>query len=84
LSTNNALQWESAGTDDPGDQNAESQLGPHAYWSIGPTFDSAWSVELIQRDDDLQEIGGLTLQRQPTEQDAKAAAQAAERLLDVR
>lgn len=74
------LAWESAGTDDPGDQNADSDHGPHSFWSLGRDGDG-WSVELIVRGDDLEELpaDGLGLGRFRSEVLAKRAAQSAER-----
>lgn len=74
------LRWESAGTDEPGDQNADSRRGEHAYWSLGPMLDDRWSVELIVRDDDLNELpgDGVHLGHFGSEDAAKEAAQARE------
>lgn len=71
------LDWEDAGTDEPGDQNASSERVAHGYWSLGPTHDGQWGVELIEQDELLQEIpsGGIHLGGFPTEGEAKAAAQ---------
>ncbi len=76
-----ALRWESAGTDEPGDQNADSRHGPHAFWSLGPGTGGRWVVDLVQRDEDLDEIPGQSRQlgEYPSEQHAKAAAEEAER-----
>lgn len=73
------LDWEDAGTDEPGDQNASSERVAHGYWSLGPNG-QGWSVELIEQDEDLVEIssGGIHLGHFPTEGEAKAAAQAYE------
>jgi hypothetical protein len=69
------LQWESAGTDEPLDQNATSAV-VHGWWAIGPNG-RAFSVELIEVDDQVCEVegGGIVLANQPTEKAAKSAAQ---------
>lgn len=71
------LEWESAGTDEPGDQNASTRALPHGYWSLGPTNDGEWGVELIELDDQLQEVqsGGVHLGHFDSEAEAKAAAE---------
>jgi hypothetical protein len=76
-----ALVWESAGTCEPRDQNASSDLAPHSWWSLGPNGNETWSVELIVCDDTLTEIPteGVSLGRFDTEQAAKDAAEAYER-----
>src|SRR5206468_6138461 len=38
------LAWESGSSDEPGDQNASTQLVPHGYWSLGPTGDGRWGA----------------------------------------
>lgn len=48
-----ALIWEDAGTDEPGDQNADSttRVAPgatSAYYSLGPTATGEWGLELCQ------------------------------------
>jgi hypothetical protein len=44
------LTWASAAQDDyPDDQNADTALVPHGYWSLGPTADGRWSVELVEQ-----------------------------------
>jgi len=79
---NNTLRWESAGTSEPGDQNADSALVEHGYWSLGPHGRGGWSVELIEQDADLSNIiGGIELGRFETEGEAKAAAQKHENTL---
>jgi len=75
------LEWESSGHPDaPGDQNADSDLFDHAYWSLGDgNVDGAWYVELIVRDDRLDETdGGVHLGYFDTEAEAKASAQSYE------
>lgn len=75
------LKWETAATDEPGDQNADTNLVDHGYWSLGPAADGAWSVELIEQEaETLIEIptGGVDLGSFPSEAEAKAAAQAVE------
>ncbi len=82
------LQWEDAGTDEPGDQNADSQLtdpatgATYMYWSLGPgRCDGTWNVELIGRDESGDEVpaAGIALDSCETEAEAKAAAQAYEK-----
>jgi hypothetical protein len=80
------LTWESAGTDEPGDQHADStrRVGPgstSAYYSLGPPFATPsaedgerWSVELIQVSHS-DEIDTTSLGTHPDEPTAKAAAQ---------
>lgn len=52
-----ALEWESALHDDePRDQNADTGLLAHGYWSLGPEADETWSVVLIEQDATLAEI----------------------------
>lgn len=74
------LTWESAQTDEPGDQNADSRFGAHAYWSLGPNGGGRWAVELIVRDCDLTErpLYSIALGDFPDEDDAKHAALAEE------
>ncbi len=76
------LTWESAGTDEPGDQNADSRhLIPgatSAYYSIGPYGDGCWSLELIQMRDG-EEIFCLYWGPRGNEADAKATAEQFER-----
>lgn len=80
-----ALAWESAGTDEPGDQHADSVLRRHpdatsAYYSLGPalaapsTDGERWDVELIQISHG-ERVGSTDLGRHPDEQTAKEAAQ---------
>jgi hypothetical protein len=73
------LVWESALTDEPGDQNADSNLGDHAYWSLSPNSGQRWSVELITRTDELTETSdGFHLGEFASERKAKHAAQTRE------
>ena len=74
--TDDVLTWEQAGTDEPGDQNADTQLLPHGYWSLGPNGPTDWGVELIENDKDGAEVaaGGIHLGHFPTEAAAKQAA----------
>jgi hypothetical protein len=72
------LTWHDAGTDEPGDQNADSTLVAHGYWSLGPEVDGRWVVELIEQNEDLEEVGGAHLGYFDTEGAAKDAAQAYE------
>jgi hypothetical protein len=75
-----ALTWESAGTGEPGDQNAESAIVPagatSAHYSIGPEADGRWSLRYTATDhgdpiESLTEYFG----RFGTEDAAKDAAQ---------
>ena len=51
------LKWENAMNDDePRDQNADTALLPHGYWSLGPEDRKRWSVVLIEQDCHLDEI----------------------------
>lgn len=70
------LAWESAGTDEPGDQNADSEHGPHAFWSLGPESNGEWRVGLTVRDEALMEVDSdcIDLGAFATEAAAKAAA----------
>lgn len=69
------LRWESAGNDEPGDQNAPSRLWPHAWWSIGPDHPSGWSVVLTFYSDTLEELSAVPLERAASEREAKRAAE---------
>jgi hypothetical protein len=72
------LQWETAGTYDPGDQLARSTTRvAHGIWSLGPAQSGNWSVKLIEIDIYGNEItsGGIDLGEYPSENEAKAAAQ---------
>lgn len=84
------LVWESAGTDEPGDQNANSvhrvaDGATSALYSLGPALAAPsedgerWDLELIQYDQGT-EIGSTDLGRHPDEQTAKDYAQTWERL----
>lgn len=69
------LVWTDAGNDEPGDQNADTELDEHGYWSLGPDgTNGEWAVELIKRDVYLTETGSVQLGRFPSEEAAKAAA----------
>lgn len=70
------LTWEAADSDEPGDQNADSELVDHGYWSLGPARDG-WGVELIEQDEELEEIfggAGIHLGYFTFEDEAKTAA----------
>jgi hypothetical protein len=73
------LKWETADTEEPGDQNAPSAR-VHGWYAIGPTGDGRWSCELIEVDDGLNEVptGGADLGAFPSESAAKDAAQSHE------
>lgn len=84
-----ALVWESAGTDEPGDQHASSTLRVHpestsAHYSLGPAYAAPdvdgerWSVELVQVRHG-ERVAATDLGVHPTEQDAKDHAQQWER-----
>jgi hypothetical protein len=48
------LKWEDAGHDDePRDQNADTALLDHGYWSLGPEGDGRWSVTLAEQNEAL-------------------------------
>lgn len=79
------LRWESAGTDEPGDQNADSirraaQGCTSAYYSLGPHLAGKWAVEIIQirHGEEMESAGEGLGQDFPSEDAAKAAAQAYE------
>lgn len=72
------LIWQDAGTDERGDQNADSFLAARSYWAIGPAQAGRWSCELIERDAQGDEVptGGVYLGSHFTSEDAaKNAAQ---------
>lgn len=74
------LEWESAGNDEPGDQNADSYTrvlpdSTSAYYSLGPTDNRGWSLELIQVRHG-EEVLAETFGRFDSEEAAKARAQA--------
>lgn len=48
------LTWHSAGTDEPGDQQADAGI-VRGYWLIGPDGDG-WSLSLIEQNDALEEV----------------------------
>ena len=48
------IEWHDAGTEEPGDQNASTDVVPHGYWSLGPS-ESGWAVELIALDEGGEE-----------------------------
>jgi hypothetical protein len=78
------LTWEDAGNDGPDgehDQNADTLVVAHGYWSLGPNDPDTWSVELIAQDEDLDEIvtDSVHLGHFPTEAAAKDAAETYER-----
>lgn len=79
------LVWESAGTDEPGDQHADSarqvaENATSAYYSLGPCLlypdgtEEVWEVELVQVRHGC-EIGTTSLGAHPDEAAAKEAAQ---------
>lgn len=83
------LVWESAGTDEPGDQHADSvrRVEPEAtdaYYSLGPALAAPsedgerWDLELIQTKNGT-EIETVKLGRHPDEQTAKEYAEQWER-----
>lgn len=72
------LRWEDGGTDNPGDQNADSGQrvaaeATSAYYSLGPDGDG-WAVELIQSYAG-EPTSSLHLGRHPDEQSARERAQ---------
>lgn len=75
------LRWENAHNDhERGDQNADSELVAHGYWSLGGPDNGRWHVELIAQNEHLDIVpsGGVDLGSFATEAEAKAAAQAVE------
>lgn len=71
------LAWDSAGTDNPGDQEADSLLG--GYYAIGPAHPTGWSATVVLTAEDGHVTEEITLGRAfATEQDAKTAALAYE------
>jgi hypothetical protein len=70
-----ALVWQSAGTDNPGDQTADTDRTDHGYWSLGPSV-HLWAVELIVQGSDLEELPAecVHLGHYETESAAKVAA----------
>lgn len=83
------LAWESAGTDEPGDQNADSVHrvaleATSAYYSLGPAFTAPtedgerWDLDLIQMNQGIK-VDTVSLGRHPDEQTAKDYAQTWER-----
>lgn len=73
------LQWQSACTDEPGDETADTRLAAHGYWAVGPNQDGSWSVALVVQGADLAEVPGTDLGTFPTAREAKDAAQRYER-----
>lgn len=74
------LVWESAGTDEPGDQNADSSIVPDgctsSYYSLGPEAEGRWSLELIAVSNGDEISGaGVEFGSFASEVDAKAAAE---------
>lgn len=73
------LLWEPADTDEPGDQNADSSTrllpgSTSAYYSLGPTDDGKWSLELIQVCQG-EEIGAQSFGHFDSEKSAKERAE---------
>lgn len=81
------LIWESAGTDEPGDQRADhvSDAMPPGYWAIGPIGHDLWSLDLVIHDDKGREIECRSFGDHLSEADAKrrAARVEARRPLDL-
>lgn len=49
-----ALKWECALHDEePRDQNADTGLVAHGYWSLGPDAGESWSVTLVEQNEYL-------------------------------
>src|SRR4029078_6188649 len=76
--------WDAALTEERGDQNADSAVDPpkgtSAYYSLGPDSDRNWGLELITVDHG-EELDATYLGASPSEDKAKAAAEAHERRL---
>lgn len=70
------LTWQSAGTDDAGDQQADAGI-VRGYWQTGPETGDSWSLTLIRQDDSLTETGEWAWDA-PDEACAKEIAQAVE------
>jgi hypothetical protein len=75
-----ALRWQSAGTDEPGDEFADSAITDPTctsmYWSLGPAASGMWGVELIGVDEgDERQLTGVHLGHYSSAADAKTAAQ---------
>lgn len=79
------LVWHSAGTTEPGDQQADSVMRVHpestsAHYAVGPAYASPgadgerWSLELVQIRDG-ERVAATDLGIHATEQDAKDRAQ---------
>lgn len=79
--TTPALHWTSAGTDDPGDQEATSATGPRSFWSVGPAAGGTWIAELVHLDEAGAELPYGALLRCADEDAAKDAAARYEPLL---
>ena len=75
-STPRNLTWDSLGTDNPGDQGADSALG--GYYGIGPDGPTNWSVTLVLFGDAAHDVTESDLGRFESEDAAKAAAQSYE------
>jgi hypothetical protein len=70
------LVWESSDHDDePRDQNADTRIVPHGYWSLGPDGDELWTAVLVVQDESLDVIEERTYGPYATEALAKAEAQ---------
>lgn len=65
------LDWVSIGTEEPGDQQADSGLGGH--YEIGPAGSKSWSVTLIL----LDRTGGIDMEIDLGRFESEAAAKAA-------
>jgi hypothetical protein len=82
------LVWESAGTDEPGDQAADSRIVDPGctsmYYLLGPEGARRWGVELIGVNHAEEVPGSVTDlgNQHPTEADAKNVAHAYEVLRD--
>jgi hypothetical protein len=67
-----ALRWHDNGNEGADDQNADSYLAEHAFWEIGHAHGSStWNVELVVKDDDLQDQAYLCRRECFTEEEAK-------------
>lgn len=75
------LSWESAGTDEPGDQLADSRIvpdgpGSFAYYAVGPNEPGrGWSLELAYFSPVDGDVGGVLFGAHESADHAKARAQ---------
>lgn len=70
------IHWDEPHNEE-GDQNGDSNLVGHGYWSLGTNHGpDDWGIELIAQDEHLEEAdGGVHLGYYPSAEAARAAAQ---------